>query len=591
MAAQAGSPPPLSATSGRFGLNVHHFEYEPAAFPLVAEARVRWVRLAAWWRIMERQRGVIDFGYLDPSVDAAVANGLKVLIVFASVPAWANGSRPELGIIDSDSALPPTDPQFFQEFVTAVATHFHGRVDAYEIWNEPNYKVFWNGDFGRFIQEILIPGAQAVKAVDPILSTLGPATDSNKTKFKEAVGKAFPFLDVLSCHLYNKQQSAGALIDGAKAHRALVLEQGDKPLWVTEFGVDSWEKGDDVQAKELVAALDGLRTLPFLQRLFLFEWRDGYWSVPKQRGWGLVSNSLEGFRRKPSFFAVQDLALRWLQRPGVATAPEPADGATNVPIDAPLRWSAGRDARSHRLSLGTEMPPPFLGELTATTSPASAAPREHGKTYFWRVDENGAGGVTTGTLWRFTVEEDPTAAITDVIVRVQNSSPFFLVTTQGQGCSACAPVRALVFPGTPATAGTWTLAAPATGPTDLAFLRPAGSAASPASKGLTITVTGLRPGATYQVFGRFITAVEQDARQAAVRLGLDAASMTVCSAGSPGVTVLRKNGRWQEREVRIGSAQAQTGSLAVLLDAKGVAEAAGWSGLRLQIAPASPPSP
>src|SRR5258706_3765858 len=186
-----------------FGLNVHHFEYEPAAFPLAAEARVGWVRLAAWWRFMQLQPAVIDFGYLELSVEAALAQGLKVLIVFASIPGWANGTPAELGIMDPNAALPPTSPQFFRDFVTAVVAHFHGRVAAYEIWNEPNYKQFWNSkDYDRFIAEVLINGAQAVKAADPKAKTLGPAIDRSPAKFKSATIQACQFLDALTCHRY-----------------------------------------------------------------------------------------------------------------------------------------------------------------------------------------------------------------------------------------------------------------------------------------------------------------------------------------------------------------------------------------------------
>src|SRR6185295_10693356 len=103
MAAQGSSSPP-AGTVDRFGLNVHSFQYEPAAFPLVAEARVGWVRLAAWWRFIEPRQGEFDFDYLDRSVDAAVANGLKVLIVFASIPGWTNGTPAELGIMDEKGA-------------------------------------------------------------------------------------------------------------------------------------------------------------------------------------------------------------------------------------------------------------------------------------------------------------------------------------------------------------------------------------------------------------------------------------------------------------------------------------------------------
>ncbi len=566
--------------ANRFGLNVHHYEYEPEAFPLVAEARVGWVRLAAWWRFMERQQGVIDFGYLDQSVDAALAHGLKVLIAFASIPSWANGAPPELGIIDKNAALPPRKPQFFRDFVTAVATRYRGRVGHYEIWNEPNYKFFWNDDnYERFIDEILVSGAQAVKTADPAALTVGPATDRAKAKFEAAARRACSVLDILSCHLY--MDNADALFNQADNHYRPILKQRcDKPLWVTEFGIDSWKVGDDVQAKDLVAALDGLRQRAWLERLFLFQWCDGYWPQKNQKGWGLVSNSIEGFRRKKSFWAVQDLALRWLRQPGVARSPQPADGATQVPLTAPLTWKAGRGARSHRISLATEgtESPAFQREQTETTFPATAAaPREPGRTYLWRVDEVKDGKTTAGSLWRFTTAEDPATAGAPVIVRVQAPSPFFL-GVEGQGRAECAPARSLVLPNVSPdiAAGAWTVR---TGPEDLNFLLPAGQSAPDA---LTISVAGLQPGTTYRVFGRFATTPQMAARQAAVRMGLDANSMTLYRADSPGATLVRKLGRWEEREVRIGSARADGGSLQVVLDAKGAEERAGWTGLRLE---------
>jgi hypothetical protein len=563
-----------------FGLNVHHFEYEPAAFPIVAEARVGWVRLAAWWRFLQPQppTAAIDFGYLELSVNAALAHGLKVLIVFASIPGWANGTPAELGIMDPKAALPPTDPQFFQDFVTAVVSHFRGRVLAYEVWNEPNYKQFWNSkDYERFIAEILIPGAQAVKSADPNAKALGPAVDRSPAKFKSAAIEACRFLDALSCHLYVK--NAGDLLQQLETtYRPILVNQCNKPLWVTEFGIDSWAVGEDAQAKGLVAAFQALSPQhPYLERLFVFQWRDGDRPFPGQKGWGLVSNVIEGFRPKKSFWAVQDLALQRLRLPGMASSPEPADSATNVPLAAPLAWKAGRGALSHRISLGSEDSPAFQREQPGLAFPASAAPREQGRTYFWRVDEVGTGGSTTGSLWRFTVEDDP-AASAPVIVQVQESMPYFLNVVQGQGRAECAPVRSLVLPGTPADVaeGAWTVAAPAA---DLTFLLPMGKTPDP----LTITLSGLRPGETYQVFGRFVIPFEQPASQAAIRMGLGPASMTLYDASTGGTNVLRQDRQWEEREAQIGSARAASGVLKIVVDGQGVAELAGWSGLRLEL--------
>jgi hypothetical protein len=68
-----------------------------------------------------------------------------------------------------------------------------------------------------------------------------------------------------------------------------------------------------VQAKELVAALKALSPQrPYLERFFVFQWRDGNRPNPDQKGWGLVGGVGEGFRRKQSFWAVQNLALKRL---------------------------------------------------------------------------------------------------------------------------------------------------------------------------------------------------------------------------------------------------------------------------------------
>ena len=561
-----------------FGLNAHHFQYEPAAFPLIAETRVGWVRLAAWWRIMQPQPGPIDFGYLDLSVDAARANGLKVLIVFGSIPGWANGTSTQLGIMDKNAALPPKKPQFFRDFVTAVATRYQGRVDAYEIWNEPNYKTFWNStDYDLFIAEILIPGAQTVKAADSNAKAVGPATDKSPPKFKAAAIQACRFLDALSCHLYVPPDASALLKLLDDTYRPILANQCDKPLWVTELGFDSWVVGEAAQAKELVTALKGLGPQhPYLERLFLFHWRDGNWPFPGQKGWGLVGNVIEGYRRKKSFWTVQNLALKRLKLPGLASSPQPVDGATNVPLAAPLAWLAGREALSHRVSFGPGSPA-FQREVSDPTFPASDVPREHGRTYFWRVDEVGSGGTTTGSLWQFTVEED-SAAISPVIVRVQPSMPLFLDVSQGQGRAQCAPVQSLVLPGTPENLAksAWTVAAPAT---DFNFLLPAGKAPDP----LTITLSGLRSGETYRVFGRYAIPVGQPASQAAIRMGFDPAAMTLYDAGTAGAGVLRQDGSWEEREVLIGSARAGSGNLKIVLDAQGAKTFAGWSGLRLEL--------
>jgi len=96
------------------------------------------------------------------------------------------------------------------------------------------------------------------------------------------------------------------------------------------------------------------------------------------------------------------------QPPGQASAPSPANSATDVSIDADLSWTAGSNATSHNVYFGTDSTPDageFQGNQTATTyDPGTMA---NSTTYYWRIDEVNAEGTTTGTVWNFTTEAAP----------------------------------------------------------------------------------------------------------------------------------------------------------------------------------------
>ena len=89
-----------------------------------------------------------------------------------------------------------------------------------------------------------------------------------------------------------------------------------------------------------------------------------------------------------------------LATPGQATAPNPANGATNVSITQDINWTAGFNATSHDVYFGTTNPPTFCGNQTSTTYDTGTM--NNGTTYYWRIDERNAFGSTTGSLWSFT---------------------------------------------------------------------------------------------------------------------------------------------------------------------------------------------
>ena len=86
--------------------------------------------------------------------------------------------------------------------------------------------------------------------------------------------------------------------------------------------------------------------------------------------------------------------------PGQATTPSPANSATNVSITPTLSWTAGSGTISHDVYFGTTSPGTFKGnQAGATYVPGTLV---NNTTYYWRIDEVGPGGTTTGVVWSFT---------------------------------------------------------------------------------------------------------------------------------------------------------------------------------------------
>ncbi|MBM2614762.1 hypothetical protein JIG36_04230 [Actinoplanes sp. LDG1-06] len=85
-----------------------------------------------WWSVQSCATCAPDFGRLDPVVDAANSRGMRVLLILGYAPPWANGGH-------ADDKWFPVADNSWRAIVDATVVHFAGRVQAYEVWNEPNF--------------------------------------------------------------------------------------------------------------------------------------------------------------------------------------------------------------------------------------------------------------------------------------------------------------------------------------------------------------------------------------------------------------------------------------------------------------------
>lgn len=203
------------------------------------------------WADLEPAAGRFDFAAEDAAVDESRARGVVTIGILAYDAPWASP--------DGDIATPP-DPQKFAAFVEETTRHFAGRVDVWEIWNEPNvgYRFWKPREDGAEYARLLAAAYPAAKRGNPSATVLlgglfyhfeGIVTDAvtfleDAFTYDPRLGRWF---DVAALHPYPHYppQAAPEADDGHEAPvgrmvarlRALLTYYGaPKPIYVTEYG-------------------------------------------------------------------------------------------------------------------------------------------------------------------------------------------------------------------------------------------------------------------------------------------------------------------------------------------------------------------
>ncbi|MDP5033635.1 MAG: cellulase family glycosylhydrolase, partial [Solirubrobacteraceae bacterium] len=128
-----------TASAAETGISV-----DGSAATAIADANalgVDWVRRFVDWTAMQPDSATSyaasAIAELDDFVTRAHASRRKVALTVLGAPTWANGS--------SDARVAPQDPNQYASFIGRLAERYKGRVQSWEIWNEPDEAEFWHG--------------------------------------------------------------------------------------------------------------------------------------------------------------------------------------------------------------------------------------------------------------------------------------------------------------------------------------------------------------------------------------------------------------------------------------------------------------
>ncbi|TKJ25130.1 MAG: hypothetical protein CEE42_08190 [Promethearchaeota archaeon Loki_b31] len=193
---------------------------------------VRWTNTGFPWRDIEWSNDNYNYSGFDDYVANCTKYNIKIIANLNHPPSWLNLSTTEY--------VPPKYIDHYLEFVNKTIRRYNDTVAAWDIWNEPDQKRFWDGPiehyyylFGRVVN--------LIHDIDPDLYIMGPSLASaGSPYFPPHLEEMFKLgimkhVDAISFHFYTFDPDT--LYQGIKQYVTLGNKYGFKGDYViTEMG-------------------------------------------------------------------------------------------------------------------------------------------------------------------------------------------------------------------------------------------------------------------------------------------------------------------------------------------------------------------
>jgi hypothetical protein len=222
---------------------------------------------------------------------------------------------------------PPESDEEFATYAETTVARYKDVIRHWEVWNEPNHPVYWNGPADKLERYVRLLRAayRAIKRADPAAVVLNggltePVLEDVTNLYASGGGG---FFDVLAIHTFVDPLSAAsaARFDGLVRGVERIMDangDGDKKIWITEMGCPgvppgvpkkAWFSGEaldeEQQADWLERQYAMIRPYPRVEKLFWAFYRDTLNEFKDSTDHlGLVRFDLHP---KPAFYRLQNL--------------------------------------------------------------------------------------------------------------------------------------------------------------------------------------------------------------------------------------------------------------------------------------------
>jgi len=272
-----------------FGMHIHHLDRpNPTPWPSIPVPAWRLWDADVNWPDLEPNKGQWQFQRLDRYVSVARQHGTSILLPLGGSPSWAS-ARPALpSNYQPGFTAEPANLGDWRAYVTAVVSRYRGRIQAYDIWNEPNLRDFWTGTTDQMV-DLTLEAAKIIHAADPkaLLVSPAPTADYGVPWLEEFLKKGVcQYVDAIGFHFYVNPHTRPPeeMVPVIQRVRQVMAENGcgNKPLWNTETG---WLSPARFTSDEAAAA--------FLARAYIVSWAAGvqrfYWYAWDNRSLAIVT--------------------------------------------------------------------------------------------------------------------------------------------------------------------------------------------------------------------------------------------------------------------------------------------------------------
>lgn|GEM_PF-2083651 len=339
-------------------------------FQMIQEAGVGWIKQHFPWEEIETKKGYFtddkfnksSWQKFDQIVDLAARYKVNIVARLDRTPLWAQPAN-------NNPQQIPAKFQDYADFVKAFVTHYKGKINYIQIWNEPNLGSEWNGtvDAKRYV-ELLKLASEAAKSVDPNIKIMtaplamniekGP-TNLNELDFLRQMytNGAKPYFDIVAANGYGLDYTPEDAPTEQKLNfrrvellRKIMEQNGDnnKQVWFNEYGWNAspenfpkdkliWRRvTEQQQADYTVRGIEYARkNYPWAGVLFVWYFRQ-VGDIDASRSDYYFQMVTTDFKPKPVYDAVKKNALTFLAQQGQPTpVPQtPAQAPTTTAVAA-----------------------------------------------------------------------------------------------------------------------------------------------------------------------------------------------------------------------------------------------------------------